>query len=85
MFTGDTIHVITFRSYVVTGPNSLDAFISTQVLTELSNTLKKKFKLKWQTVKDVVSQVSSDFNLYINKTDTIESANFEFEPHSNKS
>ncbi len=30
--------------------NGSDAFISTQVLTELSNTLKRKFKLDWQAV-----------------------------------
>lgn len=47
--------------------NNPDMFISTQVLTELSNTLKKKFKLEWQVVKDVVSEVSSDFNIYVNK------------------
>ncbi|HYX09024.1 MAG TPA: hypothetical protein VE912_19990 [Bacteroidales bacterium] len=29
--------------------NSSDAFISTQILTELSNTWKKKFKPDWQS------------------------------------
>jgi predicted nucleic acid-binding protein len=54
--------------------NNQDTFISTQVLTELSNTLKKKFKLDWQKVKNVISEVNSDFNVFINKPSTIEQA-----------
>lgn len=54
--------------------NGSDIFISTQVLTELSNTLKRKFKLNWQAVENVVSEVGSDFNVYINKPATIERA-----------
>ena len=54
--------------------NDSDTFISTQVLTELSNTLKKKFKLDWQAVENVISEVSSDFNVYVNKPATIERA-----------
>lgn len=54
--------------------NNPDTFISTQVLTELSNTLKKKFKLDWKAVENVVSEVSSDFNVYVNKPATIERA-----------
>lgn len=54
--------------------NNPDTFISTQVLTELSNTLKKKFKLDWQAVEKVISEVSSDFNVFVNKPDTIERA-----------
>lgn len=49
-------------------------FISTQVLTELSNTLKKKFKLDWKAIEEAVSEVSSDFNVYVNKPVTIEEA-----------
>jgi predicted nucleic acid-binding protein len=54
--------------------NNPDTFISTQVLTELSNTLKNKFKLGWQAVENVISEVSSDFNVYVNKPATIERA-----------
>jgi len=54
--------------------NGSDTFISTQVLTELSNTLKRKFKLDWQAVENVISEVSSDFNVFVNKPDTIEQA-----------
>lgn len=51
-----------------------NTFISTQVLTELSNTLKKKFKLDWKSVEKVISEVSSDFNIFINKPSAIEHA-----------
>lgn len=51
--------------------NGSNAFISTQVLTELSNTLKRKFKLDWKAVANVISEVSSDFNVFVNKPDTI--------------
>lgn len=54
--------------------NGSDSFISTQVLTELSNTLKRKFKLSWQAVENVISEVSSDFNVFVNKPATIERA-----------
>ena len=54
--------------------NNPETFISTQVLTELSNTLKKKFMLDWQAVENVVSELSSDFNVYVNKPPTIERA-----------
>lgn len=54
--------------------NNPEAFISTQVLTELSNTLKKKFKLDWQTIESVILEVSSGFNIYVNKPSTIERA-----------
>ena len=54
--------------------NKPDTFIRSQVLAELSNTLKKKFKLDWQAVESVISEVSSDFNVYVTKPATIEQA-----------
>jgi predicted nucleic acid-binding protein len=54
--------------------NGTNIFISTQVLTELSNTLKRKFKLDWQTVENVISKVDFDFNVYVNKPTTVERA-----------
>ena len=54
--------------------NNTDTFISTQVLSELSNTLKKKFKLNWNNIENVISEVSADFNVYVNKLATIEHA-----------
>ena len=54
--------------------SSSNTFISTQVLTELSNTLKRKFNLDWQAVENVISEVSSGFNVYVNNPDTIQQA-----------
>jgi predicted nucleic acid-binding protein len=52
--------------------NRPDTFISTQVLTELSNTLKRKFNLNWKEIEMVLSEVNSGFNVYLNKPETIE-------------
>lgn len=54
--------------------NGSDTFISTQVLTELSNTLKRKFKLSWKEIETALSEISSDFSVYVNKPVTIERA-----------
>lgn len=54
--------------------NNSATFISTQVLTELSNTLKRKFKISWRDIEKVVSELSSDFNIYVNSPATIEKA-----------
>jgi predicted nucleic acid-binding protein len=54
--------------------NSPDTFISTQVLTELSNTLKRKFNLSWKEIEPVISEISSGFSVYVNKPATIERA-----------
>lgn len=54
--------------------NHSGTFISTQVLTELANTLKRKFKLDWQVVENVITEVGSGFNIYVNKPGTIEQA-----------
>ena len=43
------------------------AFISTQVLTELANTLNKKFKLDWKTVEKVLFELRSEMNIFLNK------------------
>ena len=51
-----------------------NSFISTQVLTELSNTLKRKFTLSWQDIELVLSEVASGFNVFINKPIIIEQA-----------
>jgi predicted nucleic acid-binding protein len=54
--------------------DSPNTFISTQVLTEFSNTLKKKFDFGWNEIEQTLSEISSDFNVYINKPITIEQA-----------
>ena len=56
---------------IVESPN---AFISIQVLTEMSNTLRKKFELSWDKIKLVLSEIHSSFNVYINKPLTIKEA-----------
>lgn len=56
---------------IVKSPNS---FISIQVLSELSNTLRKKFELSWDDIKLVLSEINSYFNVYINKPFTIKEA-----------
>lgn len=53
---------------------NIDTFISTQVLTELSNTLKKKFKLDWINIEHVISEINSGFHVFVNKPNTIEKA-----------
>ena len=54
--------------------NNIDTFISTQVLTELSNTLKKKFNLDWKNIENVISEINSGFHVFVNKPITIENA-----------
>jgi predicted nucleic acid-binding protein len=51
-----------------------DTFISTQVLTELANTLNKKFNLDWREIESVVSEIGEGFNVFVNKPASIEMA-----------
>ncbi|GAB1451925.1 PIN domain-containing protein [Draconibacterium sp.] len=62
------------REKALTVCNNMDTFISTQVLTELSNTLKKKFKLDWKSIELVISEINSGFHIFVNKPGTIEKA-----------
>lgn len=50
------------------------SFISTQVLQELSNTLNRKFKHTWTDVEKVLTNASSNNNLYTNTEATIKNA-----------
>ncbi len=52
----------------------VNTYLSTQVLTELSNTLKKKFKVDWKDVELVISEISSGFQIFVNQPNTIEKA-----------
>ena len=54
--------------------NAPNAFISTQVLTEFSNTLKKKFDFLWKDIELTLNEISSDFNVHVNKPATVEQA-----------
>lgn len=58
----------------LTVSSGTETFVSTQVLTELSNTLKKKFKLDWAEIELVISEIGTGFNVYVNKPTTIERA-----------
>ena len=46
-------------------------FISTQVLNEISNILKKKFDHSYADIIETINELSTDFNIYINKPVTI--------------
>lgn len=50
---------------------SSNAIISTQVLTEFSNTMKKKFGLTWDEISVVIRETTSNLLIHINMTDTI--------------
>ena len=50
------------------------AVISTQVLSELSNILKRKFNISWTEIKDVITELKEGFDIYVNSPETIESA-----------
>lgn len=56
---------------VTKSPNT---FISTQVLTEFANTLKKKFSYEWNEIEQSLNEINSGFNVFINKPVTIEQA-----------
>lgn len=49
-------------------------WLSTQVLSELSNTLLRKFKLDYQTVTNVVKEMQASFQIVTVKPSTIEHA-----------
>jgi len=51
-----------------------DVFISTQVLTEFSNILRKKFDYAWNNIELTLNEVSIDFNVFVNNPSTIEKA-----------
>ncbi len=47
------------------------AVTSTQVLGELSNVLSGKFKFSWSSIKDVLRQITSKFQIHVITTTTI--------------
>ena len=61
------------KKALIVSDNS-NAFISTQVLTEFSNTLRKKFNYSWNSIELTISEISSNFNVFLNKPATIEQA-----------
>ena len=53
---------------------SENRWISTQVLSELSNTLRKKFKLEYDTIANVLIEIQSSFQIITVQSSTIEHA-----------
>ena len=51
-------------------------FISTQVLNELANTLKRRYTYSWMDIQKTINEVSDDFNVFINKPATVKQACF---------
>jgi predicted nucleic acid-binding protein len=49
-------------------PNTI---ISTQVLQEFSNTLRRKFQIPWDKISDGLHEIQKDFEVYINTEPTI--------------
>lgn len=54
--------------------NNDNAFISTQVLTELANTFYRKFNISWQMIEAVLNEINSGFNVFVNNQRTINQA-----------
>jgi predicted nucleic acid-binding protein len=54
--------------------NHENRWISTQVLNELSNTLRRKFKLEYSEIENIVAEISAKFQIAVVQVQTIESA-----------
>lgn len=50
---------------------AVDAWISTQVLQELSNILRKKFQKSWIEIENTVEEITRNFNVFSNQPDTV--------------
>ena len=62
------------KSVAVEFAQSLDAWISTQVLQELSNTLRRKFGKEWTEVVGTLEEVCQNFEVFTNLPDTLRDA-----------
>lgn len=62
------------RDVVTNLVQNVKPHISTQVLKELANTLRKKFKLEWPKITAVLEEVSSNFTIHLNTPTTISAA-----------
>jgi predicted nucleic acid-binding protein len=54
--------------------NTENRWISTQVLNELSNTLRKKFKLEYVDIANVIAEIRANFEIITVQIETIELA-----------
>ena len=50
------------------------AWVSTQVLQELSNILRRKFGKSWKDVQQAIDEVSNNFHVFTNELETIRTA-----------
>lgn len=62
------------REVVTNLVRNIEAHISTQVIKELANTLRKKFKVEWPKITAVLEEVSSNFTIHQNTPQTISAA-----------
>jgi predicted nucleic acid-binding protein len=62
------------KSVAVEFAQSPDAWISTQVLQELSNTLRRKFGKEWTEVVGTLEEVCQNFEIFTNLSDTLRDA-----------
>jgi predicted nucleic acid-binding protein len=44
-----------------------NAFISTQVLTEFANTIRKKYDYQWNGIVLALNEINAGFNVHVNK------------------
>ena len=51
-----------------------DSIISTQVLTELSNTMRKRYNLSWEEIGLLIKETVANFIIHINLPNTVHKA-----------
>lgn len=65
---------LTQKTIAVNLAQSPDAWVSTQVLQELANTLRKKFGKNWDEIAATVEEVCANFKILTNQPDIIHDA-----------
>jgi len=53
---------------------SPEAWVSTQVLQEMSNTLRKKFGKTWSDIDQTLDEICQNFEVFINQPETLKDA-----------
>ncbi|MBK8493010.1 MAG: PIN domain-containing protein [Saprospirales bacterium] len=62
------------RAKALAVANLPNAVISTQVLKEFANTLRKKFKLEWSAIRSTLAEVQENFEVMTTSTTSIHAA-----------
>ena len=62
------------KKKALTVTNLSASYISTQVLTEFANTIKRKFSVPSDKIIQALQEVRQNLNVFVNKPDTIEYA-----------